>query len=187
MEHKFEPLKGLEKLYIKGISLTPSSASVRLDETVDLTVRFSLAGGARDAFNQEIWYKAYENSDKLYRVTYDVRIKKSGIILKDLAAQKFVRRASFYWTRNPDLNPDYSKKVWVMMILEGREPTIPKNENDSRTMLFDVEKTFRVLGGDLGSGRQALKAYAKVSWGRHIFGEKGSTKKVSPSIMLTCK
>jgi len=187
MERKFEPLKGLEKLYIKGISLTPSSTSVRLDETLDLTIRFSLVGGARNVFNREIWLKSYQNSDRLYRVTYDVRIKKSGVISKELVAQKFVRKATFYWTRNPDLNPDYSKKVWVMIIVEGRESTIPKDEDESRTMLFDLERTFRVLGSDLGKGRHALKAYAKASWGRHIFGEKGSTKKVSPPITVTCK
>ena len=187
MERKFEPQKGLEKLYIKGISLIPSSHSVRFDETVDLTVRLSLAGGARNVFNRETWLTSYQNSDRMYRLTYDVRIKKSGVISKDLIAQKFVRRASFYWTRNPDLNPDYSKKVWVMIILEGREPTIPKDEDDSRKLLFDIEKTYRLLGSDLGKGRHALKAYAKASWGRHIFGAKGNTKKVSPPITVTCK
>jgi len=187
MERKFEPLKGLEKLYIRGISLTPSSPSVRFDETLDLTVRFSLAGGARDAFNQETWHKAYENWDKLYRMTYNIGIKKGKVIPTNLVTQKFVRKASFYWTRNPDLNPDYSKKIWVMIILEGREPTIPKDEGNSRTMLFDVEKAFRVLGSDLGKGKQTLKAYAKASWGRHIFGEKGSTKKISVPITVTCK
>jgi hypothetical protein len=187
MERKFEPLKGLKKIRIEEVSLISSSTSVRLDETLDLTVRVSLAGGARDAFNQETWYKAYENWDKVYRMAYEVGIKKGGVISKNIITQKFVRKASFYWTRNPDLNPDYSKKVWAMIILEGREPTIPKNEDDGKKIFFDVEKTFHVLGSDLGKGKHTLKAFAKASWGRHIFGDKGKVEKISASIMLTCK
>ncbi|MBM3897595.1 MAG: hypothetical protein FJ358_03610 [Thaumarchaeota archaeon] len=187
MERRFEPLKGLEKLYIKEISLTTSISSIMLDETFDLTVKVSLAGGAREAFNQETWLKAYENGDKIYRIAYRIEIKKGSIIPKNVVTQKFVRKASFYWTRNPDLNPDYSKKAWVMIILEGREPVIPKNEDESRTKLFDIEKTFHVLGSDLGKGRHTLKAFAKASWGRHIFGDKGKVEKVSAPIRVTCK
>lgn len=181
MEQKFEPLKGLQKLHIKEIRLDSSNKSVRLDETVDLTVKFSVAGGARDIFNQETWHKAYDAWDKLFRMTYHVGIKNL------IKPQKFVRRASFYWTRDPDLNPDYSKKIWAMIVLEGREPIIPKNEEYAKRALFDVEKTFHVLGSDIGKGKHKLRAYARASWGRHIFGEKGSDKKVSDPIEIECR
>ena len=186
---KYSVIENLGKTYIKEVTLSSSNNSVRLDETLDLTARFSVVGGIKDAFRMETWEKAWNAWDKIFRMTYHVGVKRivAGPVAKNLIRpQKFVRRASFYWTRNPDINPDYSKKVWCMVVLEGREPVIPKNEEEVKLNMFDIEKTFHLLGSDLGRGKHKLKAVAKASWGRHIFTEKGSSQKFSDHIEITC-
>ena len=190
MKYVYEPVKGLERTCIRNISISSSSDTVRLDEPVDFTVKLSVAGGIRDAFTSDLWEKAWDAWDKTFRMTYNIGIRKvvAGPITKDvIKAQKFVRRATFYWSRSPELNPDYSKKIWVMVVLDGREPVHPKSVDEAKTTLFEVKKTFRVMGSDLGKGKHALKAFGKASWGRHIFGEKGNSQSVSKEITITCK
>ena len=190
MKYAYEPVKGLERTQIRNITLSSSSDSVRLDEAVDLTVKLSVAGGIREAFTSVIWERAWDVWDKTFRMTYSVGIKKvvAGPITKGvIKPQKFVRRATFYWSRSPELNSDYSKKIWLMVVLEGGEPVHPKSIEEARTALFDVRKTFRVLGSDLGEGKHTLKAFGKASWGRHIFSEKGSSQGISRLMTIRCK
>lgn len=187
---KYSVIEDLGKTYIKQVTLSSSSNSIVLDETLDLTVRFSVVGGIEDAFIMNVWEKAWNAWDKIFRMTYHVGIKRivAGPLAKNLIEpQKFVRRALFYWTRNPDINSDYSKKIWAMVVLEGREPVIPKNEEEVKANMFTIEKTFHMLGSDLGKGKHKLKAFAKASWGRHIFTQKGSSEKLSDAIEITCK
>jgi hypothetical protein len=190
MKYAYEPVKGLERTCIRDIAISSSSDSARLDEHIDITVRFSVAGGLRNAFTSDLWEKAWDAWDKTFRMTYHIGIKKvvAGPITKDvIKSQKFVRRATFYWSRSPELNPDYSKKIWVMALLEGRTPVHPKSADEVKAVMFDVKKTFRVMCSDLGKGKHALKAFGKASWGRHIFSERGNSQSVSKAITITCR
>lgn len=183
------PIHGLDNNRIGDVVLVPSRPRFSYDESCSLKVKFRLMGGIRDSFNQEIWNTAYEINDKLIRITYQVEINRivGGLLVrKFIGPQKFIRKATIYWTRNPEMVNTYEKKIWAMIIREGNDPYLPTSENDARASLFDVEINFSILGVDIGRGTHRLKASAKASWGRHVFSGKGNARTTSELIQVTC-
>jgi hypothetical protein len=81
-----------------------------------------------------------------------------------------VRRARFYWSRDPDL----PYRIWAAIVHEdGGAPIIPVSVEDARTKLFDVVKRFEIPAKSLGRGTRKLVASVDVAWGRRTYIEKG--------------
>jgi hypothetical protein len=136
-----------------------------------------------------VWLDAHRRNDKYLRITYKLEIKKvsAGVALKSLIKPiKLVKRASIYWTRNPEMTSLFVKKVWALIIDERRAPHIPDNEDEARKKLFELEANFQILGTDIGRGNHTLRAQVGASWGRHIFSDKGKISGSSKPIKITC-
>lgn len=188
--HDFTPLQGLRKNQLENISLTCSRETFPYDESCKLTVRVSFMGGMRDSFSSKVWMDAHRKNDKLIRIKYTVGIKKvvAGVAASNLIEpQTFLRKATIYWTRNPEMVNAFERRVWPMLILEGSQPYLPTSEEDARSRLFDLDASFQILGADIGRGNHALKAKASATWGRHIFSEKGRASTLSNAIKITCR
>ncbi len=185
----FTPLQGLRRNKINGASLSASRGSFPYDESCTLNLKFGVDGGIRDSFRHEIWMDAHRRNDKYFRITYQLEIKKvtMGLAVKTLIKPvKAVRKASIYWTRNPEMVRLFEKKVWALIIDERRAPHIPATEEEARKKLFEFEASFQILGADVGRGNHTLRAKVGASWGRHIFSEKGTISGSSNSIKITC-
>jgi hypothetical protein len=135
-------------------------------------VGFRLVGGLRESFHPDVWTVSWEDFDKILRLRLRVMVgEQKGLRNRKLAEiKKEVRKASFYWSRDPDL----PYRIWAMIVPEdGGPPKIPRSVEDAKSKMLDVEKEFRVPAATLGSGRHKLQATVGAKWGRRSYIEKG--------------
>ena len=153
-------------------------------DTVKVDVSFRVIGGLREAFHPDVWTVAWEDFDKILRFTIRVALRaEGGITSRKLAEiKKEVRRASFYWSRDPDL----PYRIWAMIVPEdGGPPKIPLNVEDAKSKMFDVEKEFSFPASALGPGAHKLVADVKGRWGRRSFIEKGEVTSRSKPLVVS--
>jgi hypothetical protein len=152
------------------ISCSPQRASI--DDGLAITVNFKINGGLRRNFVRKLWEAAYDEHDLGLRIAYYVSLEKhraKPLPGSEVKKDKFVRRASFFWTRNPEL----PYRVWATVATEFETILYPKTEEEAQGMLFNVTRNFEIPAKSLGPGDHALEAKVRVKWGKHIFTEKG--------------
>jgi len=157
------------KTALADVSIILDKGVVSLDEDVGLTVGFRVVGGLRESFSPSVWTMAWEDNDKLVRLMMDSTVS-AGKKLATTGRQ--VRRARFYWSRDPDL----PYRIWAAVVHEdGGAPMIPISVEEARTKLLDVVKRFDIPAKSLGKGTHRLVASVNVAWGRRTYLEKGKT------------
>ena len=147
--------------------------SYSVGDTVKANVGFRIVGGLREAFRPDVWTVAWEDFDKRVRLTLRVTlgVQRGPLTRKVAELKKEVRRASFYWSRDPDL----PYRVWPMIVPEdGGAPIIPFSVEDAKSKMLDVEKSFNVPASSLGVGTHKVVGVAKAMWSRRSFIEKGT-------------
>lgn len=152
-------------------------------DTVKVSVSFRVVGGLREAFHPDVWTLAWEDFDKILRFTIKVTLKAQGALASKKLAEirKEVRRASFYWSRDPDL----PYRIWAMVVPEdGGPPKIPRSVEDAKSKMLDVEKEFSFPASALGPGTHRLVADAVGKWGRRSFIEKGEVSSRSKPLEI---
>ena len=168
---------------IDGVRTLSDKRRYAANETVKVSVSFRLVGGLREAFHPDVWTVAWEDFDKMLRLYVKVTLKAQGAISSKKLGEikKEVRRASFYWSRDPDL----PYRIWAMIVPEdGGPPRIPRNVEDAKSKMLDVEKEFTFPASALGSGSHRLVADAKGRWGRRSFIEKGEAAARSKPLVI---
>ena len=166
-----------------GVVLRTDKKSYVVDDTIHANATFRIVGGLREAFHPDVWTVAWEDFDKILRLTLRLSLNaRSGIGMRRLAeVKKEVRRASFYWSRDPDL----PYRIWAMIVPEdGSAPKIPRNVEDAKSKMLDVDKEFRIPASNLGVGRHKLVAKARGDWGRRSFIEKGEVHSESRPVAI---
>jgi hypothetical protein len=168
---------------LDGIRLTTDKKSYSPSDTVTANLGFRVVGGLREAFHPDVWTLAWEDFDKILRLTMTMSLGvRRGPLTRKLAEiKKEVRKASFYWSRDPD----FPNRIWAMVIPEdGGPPKIPRSVEDAKSKMLDVEKTFRFSASALGKGKHGLVGNACVRWGRRSFIEKGSVSSKSKPLVV---
>jgi len=183
------PLKNRRSEYswpatrMDGVRMSADRKSYGGADSVKVNVSFRLVGGLRQAFHPDVWTVSWEDFDKILRLTLKLGVSAQGGVRPRRLAEikKEVRRASFYWSRDPDL----PYRIWAMIIPEdGGPPQIPRSVEDARAKMLDVEKQLQIPASTLGPGRHKLVADAKAKWGRRSFIEKGeATAKSEPLVV----
>ena len=172
------PLKDRRRDYswpetkLSQFRLVADKRSYSISETIRVSASFKITGGLREAFHPDVWTVAWEDFDKILRLTLKTSLKTQGVVrAKKLRYMgKQVRRASFYWSRDPDL----PYRIWAMIVPEdGGPPQIPRSVEDAKSKMLDVEKEFQIPASALGAGSHKLVADANAKWGRRSFIEKG--------------
>src|SRR6266704_2884474 len=103
-----------------------------------------------------------------------------GFKLKGGIRRNFVRPGVFFWTRNPEL----PYRVWATVATEFETILYPKTEEEARTMLFDVTRSFELPASRLGKGHHALEAKVRAKWGKHVFTERGEATAKTPVVKV---
>ena len=174
----FMPLKNRRQEYswaptkLADLRLMTDKKSYSENETVVANLGFRVVGGLREAFHPDVWTMAWEDYDKIVRLTLASAVAvRRGITFRRLARnEKEIRRASFYWSRDPDL----PYRIWVMVMPEdGGAPQVPRNVEDAKSKMLNVTKTFQIPAAKIGKGRHRLAGSVTVAWGRRSFIEKG--------------
>ena len=172
------------KTVLSEVRVIPQKREYPADEPVTLSLGFRVVGGLREAFTPDVWTTAWEENDKLVRLTMKTSIVSvSGpFLVKEVASTgKEVRKGKFYWSRNPDL----PYRIWAAIISEdGSAPIIPENVEDAKSKMFDVVKEYQIQAGSLGKGSHRLAGKVAVSWGRRGFIDKGDAKGTSKDIQI---
>jgi hypothetical protein len=168
---------------LDGVGLITDKRSYSPNDTVTANLEYRVVGGLREAFHPDVWTVAWEDFDKILRLTMRMSLGvQRGLLTRKLAeTKKEVRKASFYWSRDPDL----PYRIWVMVIPEdGGPPKIPRSVEDAKAKMLNVEKTFRFPASALGKGKNRLVGNAYVGWGRRSFIEKGSASSKSKPLVV---
>ncbi len=179
--------KVLVDSYIRDVRLLSSARTLKLEQPLRLDLRFKVEGQIRKALHQENWTLAYDKHDTTFLIKYVITIQ-SGILKRYgvLEPVKFVRKASFYWSRNPKLPPNPpNKKIWVMILMDDL-PNLPDTAEDARSLLLDVRRTVELMGYNIGKGRHKLVAHVSASWGRHEYIKSDKIDARSNEVEIIC-
>ena len=71
---------------------------IKKSDSSTLSLSFKIIGNIREVFNQKNWELAYNKHDNLFRLTIDISLKAGR---KVVLQNKFVRKATLFWTRSP--------------------------------------------------------------------------------------
>ena len=148
---------------LENIVLTKTKNKISINETISLNLSFKINGSIRDLFTQSTWEKAYNKFDNTFRIMIDADIK---VGKKKIHSVKFLRKAIFFWARNPKIQ----HRIWVSIVRDD-SPFYPLSEQESRSLLFDVNKIIEFRISDLNQGIYNFHADVRVSWGKHNFTE----------------
>lgn len=172
-----------EATTIGDLKLIPEGREYKPDDTVRVRLGFRILGGLRESFIPDVWTVAWEDNDKLARLVMTSSLRKSGALGKVLATTgKEVRRAKFYWSRDPDL----PYRIWTAIVHEdGSAPLIPTSVEDAKSKYLDVVKLFEVPAAELGHGKSKLAGSVDISWGRRSYLEKGSASAKTETVQVT--
>lgn len=157
---------------IASPKLMTDKKSYSSDDTIIANLGFGIVGGLREAFHPDVWTVAWEDYDKILNLTFrtSLLVRRGPISRRLGQASKLVRKASFYWSRDPDL----PYRIWAMIMPEdGGPPRIPLNVEDAKAKMLDFTQTFEVPASQLGTGKHTLSAQAEAKWPRRSFIEKG--------------
>jgi hypothetical protein len=168
---------------IVDLKLMPESKEYKLDDTVKIHLGYRVVGGLRESFIPDVWTVAWEDNDKLARLAMASSLRKAGGLGKPVATTgKEVRRAKFYWSRDPDL----PYRIWTAIVHEdGSAPIIPSSVEDAKSKYLDVEKLFEIPAASLGRGTVKLSGNVDIRWGRRSYLEKGSASGKTGAVQLT--
>lgn len=154
-----------------------------LGDTITASLGFRIVGGLREAFHPDVWTVSWEDFDKILRLTFreSIGVQRGPLTKRIAEIKKAVRKASFYWSRDPDL----PYRIWAMIVPEdGGPPKVPLNVEDAKKKMLDVTKTFEISASGLGPGRHKLIGEVHARWGRRSFIEKGSvSSKTEPQVI----
>ena len=168
---------------LSQIHLAADKKSYSISETVRISASFRIIGGLREAFHPDVWTVAWEDFDKILRLTLRTVLRSQGAVMSRKLGEsnKQVRKASFYWSRDPDL----PYRIWAMIVPEdGGPPQIPRSVEDAKSKMLDVEKEFQIPASELGAGSHKLVADVNAKWGRRSFIEKGEVSSKSKPLVV---
>lgn len=136
---------------------------IKRGEPIILELSFKIDGKIREVFNPQMWQTAYDNHDKLFRVSIAVvlKLKRTKVFLT-----RIIRKASMFWTRSPKI----SSRIWILIIKDDTT-FYPATAEEAKSLLFDVNESIELNTNNFESGNHKIYAHIKVSWGRHFYIE----------------
>ena len=173
---------------ITGVEVAVPQGEHTIQDTIPITVRFSVQGNTRKAFNEANWTKSYEIHDVSVKIKYGIKLVTGGIRKRSLGKPiDTYRKAAIFWTRNPKLvNPMKEKRVWVQ-VSKNFAPVIRLTVEEVQQELFDFEEEYPIKGSELGEGRHKIGGEVHVSWQKHHLMEKSSIRVGIPETYITVK
>ena len=175
----------MDKNYFSDIDMIKAKDEFSLSDVITISIKFSVQGALRKAFNEKNWTKAYNKNDNLFKLKYGVKLLSGGIRKHEIGKPiNTYRKASIFWTRNPKLvNPMKDRRIWVQ-VAKNFEPFIRLTEEEVREELFDFEEKITFNASELGTGKHKIGAEAFVSWQKHDYTEPFNTKSYANEIEI---
>jgi hypothetical protein len=159
---------------LKISELTDSGAS---NKQTAFEIKFRIDGKIRDAFDQKNWEQSYNKHDNIFRLTIILELR---AIRKTIFSRKLVRKAAFFWTRNPRIQ----HRIWVQIVKDDM-PFYPLSVDEAKSLLFDFDKVIELDDDALDTKPDKINVRIKVSWSRHNFTEQAEISGQSETIELS--
>ena len=151
-----EQINSLENIVLSNITSKTNST-----ELISFNLGLKINGKIRELFKQSLWEKAYNKFDNTFRITINVDLKfKSKVIY----SVKFIRKAVFFWTRNPKIH----HRIWIF-IVKNDSPFYPETEEEAKSTLFDIDEIIDIKLSSNTDKVSTIYANVVVSWGKHNF------------------
>jgi hypothetical protein len=154
-----EKINSLDNIVLTNITSKTISNELLLSFNVGLKIN----GKIRELFKQSLWEKAYNKFDNTFRITIKVDLKSKNKVIYSV---KFVRKAVFFWTRNPKIQ----HRIWIFIVKDDT-PFYPESEEEAKSLLFDINKVVELKISSITDKVSTLYANVSVSWGKHNFTE----------------
>ena len=117
---------------LDNIVLTNITSKTNSNELLSFNLSLKINGKIRELFKQSLWEKAYNKFDNTFRITIKVDLKSKNKVIYSV---KFVRKAVFFWTRNPKIQ----HRIWIFIVKDDT-PFYPESEEEAKSLLFDIDK-----------------------------------------------
>jgi hypothetical protein len=150
--------------YIDNIVLKKIAEKSSNENTITLSLNFTINGFIREIFTQNNWEKAYNKHDNIFRVVIKLEIKNNGHIIE---SRKLLKKAILFWTRNPKIN----HRIWIT-IVKDETPYYPLEEEEAKNLLFNFQKEIEIESSKLKDGKNKIAVKVNISWGKHEYIEK---------------
>ena len=148
---------------LDNIVLTNITSKTNSKELVSFNLSLKINGKIRELFKQSLWEKAYNKFDNIFRISINVDLKSKSQVIYSV---KFVRKAVFFWTRNPKIH----HRIWIFIVKDDT-PFYPESEEEAKSLLFDIDKVVELKISAITNKVPTLYANVTVSWGKHNFTE----------------
>lgn len=171
--------------HISDIELIVEKNDFSSKDQIVIKVKFSIQGLMRDSFTEKNWTIAYNKNDVMLKVKHGIKLTSGGIRKHELGKPiDTYRKASIFWTRNPNLvNPMKERRIWVQ-VAKNFEPFIRLTEEEVRQELFDFEENISFNASELGKGQHKISADVYASWQKHEYTESDNIKNHSKEIVI---
>lgn len=148
---------------LKNIVLSNITSKTNSTELISFNLGLKINGKIRELFKQSLWEKAYNKFDNTFRITINVDLKSKNKVIYSV---KLVRKAVFFWTRNPKIQ----HRIWIFIVKDDT-PFYPESEEEAKSLLFDINKVLELKLSTITDNVSTLYANVIVSWGKHNFTE----------------
>ena len=148
---------------LDNIVLTNITTKTNSKELVSFNLSLKINGKIRELFKQSLWEKAYNKFDNIFRISINVDFKSKSQVIYSV---KFVRKAVFFWTRNPKIH----HRIWIFIVKDDT-PFYPESEEEAKSLLFDIDKVVELKTSGITDKVSTLYANVTISWGKHNFTE----------------
>lgn len=146
---------------LDNIVLTNVTGKTNSKEQLSFNLSLKINGKIRDLFTQSLWEKAYNKFDNTFRITINVDLKSKSKVIYSV---KFVRKAVFFWTRNPKIH----HRIWIFIVKDD-SPFYPESEDEAKSLLFDIDNIVEIKLPAITDKVSSIYANVAVSWGKHNF------------------
>jgi hypothetical protein len=169
--------------FLENVIIDTDKNKLKEDDTLKIRIYAKLNGKIREVFSPDIWEKAYDKGERRFLLRYYIEIfKKEKFLKKLILKDKIVRKATFFWTRNPTIE----NRIWVMYVSEEKKPYLPSDAEEIKDKLFVLKKEYLIDNFKLGKGKHEIFAVVKAKWGNYEFIEKGEVKAKSNKVKVEC-
>ncbi|HEY8522888.1 MAG TPA: hypothetical protein VIL14_03925, partial [Nitrososphaeraceae archaeon] len=117
-----EKINSLDNIVLTNITSKTNSNELLLSFNLGLKIN----GKIREFFTQSLWEKAYNKFDNTFRITIKVDLKSKNKVIYSV---KFVRKAVFFWTRNPKIQ----HRIWIFIVKDDT-PFYPESEEEAKSL-----------------------------------------------------
>jgi hypothetical protein len=154
-----------------------------MTQSTTYTTSFQVLGDARILFRPDKWPNAYSWNGGRYTVKYTINVREDVRLGFDKSILD-----PFPYTRIATVVPDSSHppyQYWVRIQLEDGRTVVPNTVDEARSLMFDVNKSYKVNGATLGTGTHKLFSRVEAQWSGYLFSGSDKKDKDAPRVTVT--